>query len=100
MVIIKFCLVLPKIFLLYKVVRDAKKVEKHFPRDPFRYSKNERESIDFSRFRQTSCSTGCVGGISRLHQAYYLSCTVYFGKILIASRNQLLQIIYKLDIPN
>jgi len=28
-VIIKFCLVFPKIFLLHKVVRDAKKVEKH-----------------------------------------------------------------------
>ena len=27
--IIKFCLVFPKIFLLHKVVRDAKKVEKH-----------------------------------------------------------------------
>jgi len=30
-VIIKFCLVFPKIFLLHKVVRDAKKVEKHWP---------------------------------------------------------------------
>jgi len=30
-VIIKFCLVFPKIFLLHKVVRDAKKVEKHCP---------------------------------------------------------------------
>jgi len=29
-VIIKFCLVFPKIFLLHKVVRDAKKVEKHW----------------------------------------------------------------------
>ena len=28
--IIKFCLVFPKIFLLHKVVRDAKKVEKHW----------------------------------------------------------------------
>jgi len=28
-VIIKFCLVFPKMFLLHKVVRDAKKVEKH-----------------------------------------------------------------------
>jgi len=28
-VIIKFCLVFPKNFLLHKVVRDAKKVEKH-----------------------------------------------------------------------
>jgi len=28
-VIIKLCLVFPKIFLLHKVVRDAKKVEKH-----------------------------------------------------------------------
>ena len=27
--IIKFCLVFPKIFILHKVVRDAKKVEKH-----------------------------------------------------------------------
>jgi len=31
--IIKFCLVFPKIFLLHKVVRDAKKVEKHCTRD-------------------------------------------------------------------
>jgi len=31
-VIIKFCLVFPKIFLLHKVVRDAKKVEKHCTR--------------------------------------------------------------------
>jgi len=31
-VIIKFCLVFPKIFLLHKVVRDAKKVEKHCSR--------------------------------------------------------------------
>ena len=31
-VIIKFCLVFPKIFLLHKVVRDAKKVEKHWSR--------------------------------------------------------------------
>ena len=30
--IIKFCLVFPKIFLLHKVVRDAKKVEKHCDR--------------------------------------------------------------------
>jgi len=29
-VIVKFCLVFPKIFLLHKVVRDAKKVEKHW----------------------------------------------------------------------
>ena len=28
----KFCLVFPKIFLLHKVVRDAKKVEKHWTR--------------------------------------------------------------------
>jgi len=32
-VIIKFCLVFPKIFLLHKVVRDAKKVEKHCSRE-------------------------------------------------------------------
>ena len=32
--IIKFCLVFPKIFLLHKVVRDAKKVEKHWIRVP------------------------------------------------------------------
>jgi len=32
-VIIKFCLVFPKIFLLHKVVRDAKKVEKHWSRE-------------------------------------------------------------------
>ena len=31
--IIKFCLVFPKIFLLHKVVRDAKKVEKHCPKE-------------------------------------------------------------------
>jgi len=30
--IIKFCLVFPKFFLLHKVVRDAKKVEKHWVR--------------------------------------------------------------------
>jgi len=33
-VIIKFCLVFPKIFLLHKVVRDAKKVEKHWCKVP------------------------------------------------------------------
>ena len=32
--IIKFCLVFPKIFLLHKVVRDAKKVEKHWTNEP------------------------------------------------------------------
>jgi len=31
-VIIEFCLVFPKIFLLHEVVRDAKKVEKHCSR--------------------------------------------------------------------
>ena len=31
--IIKFCLVFPKIFLLHKVVRDARKVEKHWARN-------------------------------------------------------------------
>jgi len=31
-VIIKFCLVFSQIFLLHKVVRDAKKVEKHWSR--------------------------------------------------------------------
>ena len=43
--IIKLCLVFPKIFLLHKVVRDAKKVEKHCPRiqcsstsEPFGFS--------------------------------------------------------------
>jgi len=36
-VIIKFCLVFPKIFLLHKVVRDAKKVEKHWSTIPQRF---------------------------------------------------------------
>jgi len=34
-VIIKFCLVFPKIFLSHKVVRDAKKVEKHWVKVPY-----------------------------------------------------------------
>ena len=38
--IIKFCLVFPKIFLLHKVVRDAKKVEKHCARELFKRSKD------------------------------------------------------------
>ena len=34
--IIKFCLVFPKIFLLHKVVRDAKKFKKHWNTQPLR----------------------------------------------------------------
>jgi len=37
-VIIKFCLVFPKIFLLHKVVRDAKKVEKHWSKQLFNFT--------------------------------------------------------------
>ena len=43
--IIKFCLVFPKIFLLHKVVRDAKKVEKHCSRGTRSSSKRSNATV-------------------------------------------------------
>jgi len=40
--------VFPKIFLLRKVVRDAKKVEKHWLNGPFRSSKHNLKILKFA----------------------------------------------------
>jgi len=48
-VIIKFCLVFPQIFLLHKVVRDAKKVEKHCSKRAVTKLSDGRASVSSSQ---------------------------------------------------